>query len=92
MGNVRKARDIDSALQKKGFCRELGGDHVYYYLTDANGKHLGILTKISHGMMGQTIGSELIARMSKQLGLSKKQFLDFIDCTLNEEDYRLIVE
>ncbi len=86
MGRVRKGRDIDVALCKKGFRREIDGDHVCYLLTGSKVK-----TKTSHGAMGDTIGTNLISRMSRQLHLTKSQFLDFIDCTISEEDYREIL-
>ena len=41
--------------------------------------------------MGDTIGTKLISEMARQLHLTKKQFLDLIDCTVTEEDYRTIL-
>ena len=87
MGRVRKGREIDSALCKKGFRRETDGKHVLYFLVDS----AGIRTMISHGDMGETIGDNLISRMSRQIRLTKTQFLDFIDCIISEEDYRTIL-
>jgi hypothetical protein len=86
MGRVRKGRDIDVALCKKGFRREADGDHVCYLLTDSK-----VQTKVSHGAMGDTIGANLMSRMSRQLHLTKKQFLDLVDCTLDEDGYREIL-
>ena len=83
MGNVRKGRDIDAGLCSSGFTREVDGDHVRYVLTGTSVK-----TKVSHGAMGDTIGANLISRMSRQLHLSKQQFLALIDGTMNEEEYR----
>ena len=91
MSRIRSARNIDSALCKKGFRRNVSHDHVYYFLIDSTGNDVGIVTKISHGMGGSTIGVPLISAMSRQLHLSKQQFLDFIDCTLTEEQYRTIL-
>ena len=86
MGNIRKGRDIDSALCKKGFHRESDGDHLWYTLIGTNVK-----TKISHGMMGHDIGPELLGLMARQLHLTKKQFLELIDCPLDEDGYRQIL-
>jgi predicted RNA binding protein YcfA (HicA-like mRNA interferase family) len=86
MSRVRKGREIDAALNKKGFRRETDGDHVCYSLTDSK-----IQTKVSHGAMGDTIGTNLMSRMARQLHLTKTQFLDLIDCTLNEDGYREIL-
>jgi hypothetical protein len=67
MSSVRKGRNIDAALSKKGFQRETDGDHIRYVLTGTDVK-----TKISHGAMGDTIGANLISRMARQLHLTKK--------------------
>jgi len=91
MRRVYSAREIDSALSKKGFRRDNGHDHVFYYLTLANGRNAGIKTKISHGVTGETIDVNLTSLMARQLRLTKAQFLGFIDCTISEEDYRTIL-
>jgi len=91
MGNVRSGREIDSALCKKGFRRETGGDHICYFLRDVDGEDTNIKTKISHGVVSDTIGANLISRMARQLHLSKIQFLNFIDCSVSEEDYRTVL-
>ena len=86
MGRVRKGREINAALCKKGFRQEIDGDHICYFLNGAKVK-----TKISHGMMGRTLGPELLSLMSRQLHLDKTRFLDFIDCKVSEEDHRTIL-
>jgi hypothetical protein len=91
MSSVRKGRTIDSALCKKGFRRETGGDHICYFLLDEYGEDTDIKTKASHGAMGDTVSTNLISRMARQLHLTKKQFLDLIDCPLNEEGYRQVL-
>ena len=86
MSSVRTGREIDGALRKKGFQRELDGKHIRYFFNER------IFTHISHGMMGESIGAPLIAQMARQLHLSKKQFLDMIDCSLEEAGYREILQ
>ena len=86
MGSTRKGRDIDAALQKKGFRRNSTGDHIYYFFGDTR-----IKTKISHGMMGDTLGVKLIGDMARQLRLTKTQFLALIDCALDEKGYHKIL-
>ena len=86
MGSAR-SRNIDAALRKKGFRREMDGKHVRYFLT--NGEQ--VRTMMSHGDSGTSIGAPLISAMSRQLHLSKRQFLDLIDCTLSEEAYRTVL-
>ena len=91
MGNVRSGRNVDSALQRKGFFRDSDGDHVHYYLLRSTGERTSVKTKISHGMQGSTICAKLIGLMARQLRLTKKQFLDLIDYPLDEEGYRTIL-
>jgi len=40
---------------------------------------------------GRDIGPELLGLMAKQLHLTKKQFLELIDCTMTKEMYREIL-
>ena len=87
MGSTRKGRDIDAALRKKGFRRNPTGDHVFYYFG-----HTFIFTKISHGTMGCSLSADLLSRMARQLHLTKTQFLSLIDCTLDEDGYRAILQ
>ena len=87
MGSSRKGRDIDSALCKKGFRRDVSGRHIRYFLQGSE----EIRTMMSHGMLGQTVDTWFISQMAHQLRLTKKQFLDLIDCTLDEEGYREIL-
>ena len=87
MGSARSRKDIDAALRKKGFRREMDGKHVRYFLTSGE----QVRTMMSHGDSGTSIGVPLISAMSRQLHLTKQQFLDFIDCTLSEKQYRTIL-
>ena len=87
MSSVRKGRLIDAALCKKGFRRDIGGDHICYFFMNDDGEDTDIKTKVSHGVMSDTIGVNLISRMAKQLHLTKKQFLELIDCPLDENGY-----
>ena len=88
MGSNRKGRDIDAALCKKGFSRKKSGDHFRYAFAGTP----YIRTMMSHGVLGDSIGADLISRMSRQLHLSKEQFLDLIDCNLDAAGYQAIIE
>ena len=90
MGSSRGFHDIDSALIKKGFTKTKDGDHIRYYLYDRDAGATLAQTKMSHGT--KIIGAPLIAQMARQLHLSKTQFLELIDCTLTEEQYRAILQ
>ena len=91
MSNTRSGRAIDTVLRKKGFVRSVDSDHVVYRFFSAVGELLA-RTKMSHGMMGSTISANLISLMVRQLHLTKNQFMDLIDCPLDEDGYRAILE
>jgi len=86
MGKVRKGRKVDKALCKKGFCREEDGDHICYEFPNSD-----VRTKISHGMMGEDIGRELLGKMAGQVHLDFTQFLELVDCQLDKASYRAIL-
>ncbi len=92
MGNSRPAKDIDAALRKKGFGCKTKSDHFRYTYFLPDGTKTDIQTKISHGMGNTSLSADLISKMARQLHLTKKQFLNFIDCTLSEEMYREILK
>ena len=78
-----KARKILSGLEKKGFV-QAEGDHTFliFYV---NGKKTSIHTKVSHG--SNEINDYLINKMSIQIKLEKKKFLDLVTCPLSLERY-----
>jgi len=79
----RGEREVGAGLLKKGFlARE--NDHTFYHLYVA-GKKTPVYTKISHGE--REIGEKLLGMMARQVGLSKRDFLDLIDCPLTFDEY-----
>ncbi|MES2327955.1 MAG: hypothetical protein V4539_00040 [Bacteroidota bacterium] len=76
------ANKTRQSLLKKGF-RKNEGDH-HFYLYYYNGKVI-TKTKVSHN--DQDIGDDLISKMYKQCKVTKKQFLDLINCPLDESGY-----
>ena len=91
MSSTRSGRSIDAALRKKGFERSVDSDHVVYRFFSTAGELLA-RTKVSHGMKGSTLSVNLISLMTRQLHLTKDQFLDLIDCPLDEDGYREILD
>jgi predicted RNA binding protein YcfA (HicA-like mRNA interferase family) len=79
----RKARDVIAGLQNKGFRRRDAKD-IYLHLFVA-GRKTAIWTKVSHGE--KEIHDGLIATMSRQLRLNKRQFGELVECPLSEEQY-----
>jgi hypothetical protein len=92
MGRVRSGRIVNASLCKKGFLKESDSDHIRYYFLKKNSKDCVVKTKMSHGMMGQTLSIKLLSDMARQLRLTKTQFLDLIDCRLSEKEYRQILQ
>jgi len=91
MSKTYSGRVVDAALCKKGFLKESDGDHIRYFLPNTAGTDWIVRTKISHGMKGSEIDAWLISQMARQLHLTKAQFLELIDCPLDEENYRKIL-
>lgn len=80
----RKAADVATGLQKKGFEENTKRKDIHYHLY-LNGKKTRVFTMISHGE--KEIHDGLIGTMARQVGLSKKEFSDLIDCPLSQDDY-----
>lgn len=79
-----KHKSIRSGLLKKGF-KQSQKDHtvfIFYY----QDLPTGIWTMISHGG-GKEVGDSLIHRMSIQLKLTKKQFVELVECKMSRECY-----
>ena len=91
MSSTRSGRNIDAALRKKGFVRSIDSDHIVYRFFSID-EELLARTKMSHGMMGSSISVHLISVMARQLHLTKSRFLELIDCSLDEDGYREILE
>jgi hypothetical protein len=70
-------------LQKKGFVQS-EGDHTFLILC-VNDRKTSIHTKVSRG--GREIDDYLINKMSIQLKLERKKFLDLVNCPLSLEGY-----
>jgi hypothetical protein len=85
---TRDKKEVEASLIKKGF-RTKENDHRYFIYYDTTGKKQPILTKTSHSM--KCISDDLLVQMSKQCKLTKKQFLDLVDCPLNRTEYEKII-
>jgi len=78
-----KTRDIEAALLRKGFRRD-NTHHEYLWLYVGE-RQTNVRTLLSHGI--PEYGDDLLAKIKKQLGLSKPQFLDLVGCPLTYEIY-----
>ena len=83
-----KTRKIKSSLLKKGFEEDLKSgrtDHHYYRYFNLKGEKTSIHTMLSRG--DTEIGDPLINSMAKQLYLSKRKFMKFIECSISQEKF-----
>jgi hypothetical protein len=77
------AREVDSALTRKGF-RAVDNKHRFYFLY-RDGKKTSIRTMISHGE--REISDSNCGNMARQMRITTSQFKDFVDCTIEGKDY-----
>lgn len=78
-------RDIQAALEKKGF-KKRDNDHEFYDLL-VDGKKVGIQTKISRGTKYKVYEDYLLGCMARQLRLSKTDLMKLVKCTLSGDAY-----
>jgi hypothetical protein len=76
---------IEAGLRSKGFVEE-ERDHRFYTLV-VNGRYTGIWTKTSRGTGYKTLGDNLVAKIARELKLSRKQFEDLVQCPMSFEQY-----
>jgi hypothetical protein len=66
---------------KLGASEDRSGEHIYFYFTDGNSEYT--IGKMSHSWRGgKQLNDWLIKSMAKKMCLSKKDFEQFVDCTL----------
>lgn len=80
-----KIRKIRSALTNKGFERSEGSNHEIYSMK-VDGK-IAVSTIMSRGSSHSEISKKLLSKMAKQLRMSNRKFLDYLDCTYSSEEY-----
>ncbi|MHA1311660.1 MAG: type II toxin-antitoxin system HicA family toxin [Candidatus Helarchaeota archaeon] len=78
-----KTRKVDKALVNKGFIKE-NKHHIYYRLV-VNKIITPIFTKLSHSH--SEINKRLINRISTQLKMEKNEFIDYVDCKYEYDEY-----
>lgn len=89
---TRDKSEIEAGLLRKGFTpTHPGSDHNWFIYVSLDGrKAKGARTKTSHGR-GIDLGDNLLAQMARQVGLTKKQFLELVDCPLSRADYEALL-
>lgn len=81
----RERKIVERSLQKKGFISR-GGDHRFYFFEYRN-LTTAVFTKVSRGTKYKTLNDTLIGEMARQLKLTKKQFLQLVDCPMDKKQY-----
>lgn len=81
----RDKREVEAGLLNKGF-EQRDGDHNYFIYRSLEGKKSLAKTKTSLGR-GFDIDDNLLGMMARQCGITKKQFLDLVDCPLQRPAY-----
>ena len=85
---VRKARDIVSALERKGFHKVKEKEHHKYYFLYVNEIKTNIYTYISHGKKSKDYGKKLMNKIKNQLKFDDSNIAeDFFDCPFTKEMY-----
>jgi len=79
-----------NALISKGFERVEARHHTMFWLVVV-GTRRGIRTRISHGQ--RRVDDWLLSEIARELHLSKRELLRFIECEITEQEYvRLMTE
>jgi hypothetical protein len=86
----REKREVDAGLLNKGF-EQRAGDHNYFVYVSESGKKSTARTKTSHGR-GFDVDDNLLSQMARQCGLTKKLFLDLLDCPLKRPEYEKLLK
>jgi hypothetical protein len=81
---MRKQSDVEAALRRKGF-RQVDSHHRYFVYHTRSGLKSRIRTKTSHG--GRDLDDWLLGQMAKQCGVTRNEFLDLVDCPLDQKTY-----
>lgn len=83
---VRKVKDLEKVLKKKGFILNPETDHHKFYYLHIDGIKYPIYTYLSHGI--DEYGNELMSAIKKQLKFDNTKNLEnFFDCPLTKEKY-----
>jgi hypothetical protein len=87
----RPKSKVESALLAKGFQKNEKDHHYFIYFT-TDGKKTTARTKTSHSKKIKDIPDNLLSQIAKQCFLTKTEFLNLVDCPLNQEMYEDILQ
>ena len=81
---AKDRKDVDAALERKGFKRKEGDHHHFIYHSLA-GKKTRVHTKTSHGQ--REISENILSQMARQCGLTNKLFSQLVECPMDRAAY-----
>ncbi len=82
----RNKKDVEKALQGKGFI-QTDNDHHFFVYVPKEGQKTRARTKTSHGSKMKDIPDKLLSQMAKQCKITNSEFLNLIDCPLDRDGY-----
>lgn len=85
-------RRVVSALQKKGFEKDVDGKHIVLMYRTLDGDLSGIKTHVSHGSRPKDLNDYLIGQMARQVKLPKKSFEQLVLYPMKQPEYEKIIE
>ncbi len=85
-----KRREVEAALEFKGFKRT-EGDHAFFIYYTSTGRKTTVRTKTSHGTSHNDISHKLVSTMARQCKLTTRNFRDLVACPLTREGYEEIL-
>jgi len=83
MGDRLQIRNVKrSFVNKLGAEEDVSGDHIYYYLVYQGSQYT--VGKLSHSWSG-SLNDTQIGMLARKLHLKKREFEQFISCTLDAQ-------
>jgi hypothetical protein len=86
----RKRESVVAVMTKKGF-RQDDGDHINLIYVREDGRTSSKRTKVSRGTSHKDISDINLGQMARQIGLTKKQFEELVDCHMDRKTYETTV-
>jgi hypothetical protein len=86
----KNRKDIVSCLQKKGFRPADSSHHDRFVYHTMDGKVTKIRTYTSRS--GKDVDDNILSQMAKQCKLTNKKFLEFLECSLSQQEFEEAVK
>lgn len=82
---------VESGLLPKGF-QKTQTHHHYFVYWSRDGKKSQSKTKTSHSPKEKSLDDARIGEMAKQCALSKKEFMELIECPMGRDQYESLLK